>query len=131
MHDSYRFVLLISTDKRAAGQEIEDRIMLSPRQLKAAFHGEKQTQTSPEDRPEAAGSLKQVGRSISGINSGCVGRHLQPLLIVSLLDVGLSTGTNCPSKPKCSADLATIAALGVLNCRPQVGEHGESRISTD
>jgi hypothetical protein len=52
----YQFVRHISTDKRAAGQEIEDRIMLSPRQLEAAFHGEKETQTSPEDRPEAAGS---------------------------------------------------------------------------
>jgi hypothetical protein len=47
---------LISIDKRAAGQEIEDGIMLSPRQLEAAFHGEKETQTSPEDRPEATGS---------------------------------------------------------------------------
>jgi hypothetical protein len=37
----------IAPDKRAAGQEIEDRIMLSPRQLEAAFHGEKQTQTNP------------------------------------------------------------------------------------
>src|SRR5712664_2630565 len=37
----------ISIDKRAAGQEIEHRIMLSPRQLEAAFHGEKQTQTNP------------------------------------------------------------------------------------
>ena len=46
----------INTDKRAAGQEIEDGIMLSPRQLEAAFHGEKETQTSPEGRPEAAGS---------------------------------------------------------------------------
>jgi hypothetical protein len=36
--------------------EIEDRIMLSPRQLEAALNGEKQTQTSPEDGPEAAGS---------------------------------------------------------------------------
>jgi hypothetical protein len=46
----------LSPDKSAAGQEIEDGIMLSPRQLEAAFHGEKETQTSPEDRPEAAGS---------------------------------------------------------------------------
>ena len=50
------FVGRISIDKGAAGQEIEDGIMLSPRQLEAAFHGEKETQTSPEDRPEAAGS---------------------------------------------------------------------------
>src|SRR5882762_8151056 len=28
---SYRFVFRVSTDKRAAGQEIEHRIMLSPR----------------------------------------------------------------------------------------------------
>jgi hypothetical protein len=35
-----------SPEKRAAGQEIEHRIMLSPRQLEAAFHGEKQTQTN-------------------------------------------------------------------------------------
>ena len=40
-------VCRISTAKRAAGQEIEDKIMLSPRQLEAAFHGEKQTQTNP------------------------------------------------------------------------------------
>ncbi len=53
---SYRFVGRISTDKRAGGQEIEDGIMLSPRQLEAAFYGEKETQTSPEDRPEASGS---------------------------------------------------------------------------
>jgi hypothetical protein len=46
----------LSPNKRAAGQEIEDGIMVSPRQLEAAFHGEKETQTSPEDRPEAAGS---------------------------------------------------------------------------
>ena len=46
----------INIDKRAAGQEIEDGIMLSPRQLEAAFYGEKETQTSPEDRPEASGS---------------------------------------------------------------------------
>ena len=44
---SYRFVFRVSTDKRAAGQEIEHRIMLSRRQLEAAFHGEKQTQTNP------------------------------------------------------------------------------------
>jgi hypothetical protein len=37
-----------SPEKRAAGQEIEHRIMLSPRQLEAAFHGEKQTQTNPK-----------------------------------------------------------------------------------
>ena len=43
---SYRFPR-ISTDKRAAGQEIEHRIMLSPRQLEAALHGENQTQTNP------------------------------------------------------------------------------------
>jgi hypothetical protein len=47
---------VVYIDKRAARQEIEDGIMLSPRQLEAAFHGEKETQTSPEDRPEAAGS---------------------------------------------------------------------------
>jgi hypothetical protein len=35
-----------SPEKRAAGQEIEHRIMLSPRQLEAAFLGEKQTQTN-------------------------------------------------------------------------------------
>jgi hypothetical protein len=46
----------IDTGKRAAGQEIEDGIMLSPRRLEAAFHCEKETQTSPEDRPKAAGS---------------------------------------------------------------------------
>jgi hypothetical protein len=46
----------VGNEKRAAGQEIEDRTMLSPRRLEAAFHGEKQTQTNPEDRPEAAGS---------------------------------------------------------------------------
>jgi hypothetical protein len=36
----------IGPEKRGAGHDIEDRIMLSPRQLEAAFHGEKQTQTN-------------------------------------------------------------------------------------
>jgi hypothetical protein len=36
----------VGTDQRAAGQEIEYRIMLPPRQWEAAFHGETQTQTN-------------------------------------------------------------------------------------
>jgi hypothetical protein len=43
---SFRKFTQIGNDKRPAGQETEDRIMLSPRQLEAAFHGEKQTQTN-------------------------------------------------------------------------------------
>ena len=38
--------------------------MLSPRQLEAAFHGEKQTQTNSEDHPEAAGSSASMGRQV-------------------------------------------------------------------
>jgi hypothetical protein len=40
-----------STDKRAAGQKIGDRITLFAAAMEAASDGEEQTQTSPEDGP--------------------------------------------------------------------------------
>lgn len=48
---SNRFVRQISTDKRPAGQKIEDRITLFAAALEAASDGEEQTQTSREDDP--------------------------------------------------------------------------------
>jgi hypothetical protein len=41
----------MNTEKRAAGQKIGDRITLFAAAMEAAFDGDEQTQTSPEDAP--------------------------------------------------------------------------------
>ena len=41
----------VTRDKRVTGQKIENRITLFAAASEAAFDGEEQTQTSPEDSP--------------------------------------------------------------------------------
>jgi len=58
-----------SLDKRAAWQEIEERITLFAAALETASDGEEQTQTNPENRPQITGLEQSKSAVLNSLKS--------------------------------------------------------------